>query len=98
MQIWHDAELWIKIIKISAILLKSLNYCYLITNKLYRLLYKEIQTLLKDAEIKSKASDFLSKKSQSIKAKINQLQFGNNCTTSKKLICEVEQFCGFVLN
>ena len=62
----------------------------------FRSLYEEITFLLKDAQITTESNDFLKKKSQEIYSKINQLQFGNNCATSKKLVCEVEQNCGLI--
>ncbi len=60
----------------------------------FRTLYEEITFLLKNVRITTESNDFLKKKSQEIYSKINQLQFGNNCATSKKLVCEVEQNCG----
>lgn len=60
----------------------------------FRTLYEEITFLLKDVQITTESNVFLKKKSKEIYSKINQLQFGNNCSTSKKLVCEVEQNCG----
>jgi hypothetical protein len=52
--------------------------------------------LLKDENIIKKAKNFLKKKSQDIHDKINKLQFGKNCSTARKLVCEVQQSCGFL--
>jgi hypothetical protein len=60
------------------------------------MLYNEIRKLLKDDKITRKAKYFLKKKSRDINARINQLQFGRNCSTAKKLVCEVQQNCGFL--
>ena len=51
--------------------------------------------MLKDENIIKKAKNFLKKKSQDIHDKINKLQFGKNCSTARKLVCEVHKAAGF---
>jgi len=51
--------------------------------------------LLHDDKINSDSNDFLEKKSQEIKNKITSLQFVQNCSNVKKLVCGVEQNCGY---
>ena len=48
-----------------------------------------------DDKINSDSNDFLEKKSQEIKNKITSLQFVQNCSNVKKLVCGVEQNCGY---
>ena len=52
--------------------------------------------LLQDDKINSDSNNFLEKKSQEIKNKITSLQFVQNCSSVKKLVCEVEQSCGYL--
>jgi len=52
--------------------------------------------LLEDDEINYDSNYFLELKSNSIKNKINSMQFVQDCSKVKKLVCEVEQRCGYM--
>ncbi len=51
---------------------------------------------MQDNEVNSYSNSFLEKKAKEIKDKIRSLQFVDDCSTRKKLICEVEQQCGYL--
>ncbi len=51
---------------------------------------------MQDNEINSYSNNFLEKKAKEINDKIMGLQFVDDCLSRKKLICEVEQKCGYL--
>ncbi len=50
---------------------------------------------MQDNEVNSYSNNFLEKKAKEIKDKIRSLQFVDDCPSRKKLICEVDQKCGY---
>ncbi len=58
-------------------------------------MFRPLSKLLQDNEINSYSNNFLEKKAKEIKDKISSLQFVDDCSTRKKLVCEVEQKCGY---
>ena len=81
------------IISFNRIIFKiNINNVNLLVEKILRLL----RELLDDKEIIEISNQFLEIRSKKIEEKIRNLQFVEDCSNVKKLVCEVYQNCGYL--
>lgn len=69
---------------------------FIFIKKLDRKLLAKLRLKMMDEEYNSISDDFLTKKSKEIYHKLHSLQYPENCSSVKTMICDVKQLCGFL--